>query len=276
MTPAHSHPHPPRGARARRGFAFLMVLMMLGIATLTLAVGLQRAYTHTAIVERQLDGYRRHHELLGMRDYCWSWLDRGGKDGNDARKLAEFAASREVAHRLVLENDVVVLISVLDGQGSVLRNLQGVTDENSRRWLIGMLARLPEGRPELTRSAGPLNISLRAASDEVIDAMAGFDPEVALALREARDRGVQNDVELQAILERANVEPNLAMTLQQFITFQPTIWRLNVEVVHPDRVNRYTILAEKRGNMSTLYEWRPVSDAEAQRTFFTDVESRGL
>lgn len=248
----------------RRGFAFLMVLMLLAIAAIVIGASLQRSSAHSLMVNKQLDGYRDHHEMLGMADYCRWWI---GKRENDSKQLSSFARSREVAHRLGLDNDVVVLISIKDGQGTVLRSLVEVADSEQRRWLVEVLSRLPANRPDLTRRSGSAQISLNAAPDEVLDALGAYDTRTVAGLREARARGVANSTEFQQALERHNVESMVIQTLTPRITFEPTLWRMNVEVIHPDRVNRYTLLAEKKANITKLQEWRPVGEGEAARLF---------
>ncbi|MBL8744782.1 MAG: hypothetical protein JNK58_00340, partial [Phycisphaerae bacterium] len=91
--------------------------------------------------------------------------------------------------------------------------------------------------------------------------------KLSAGLRDARDKRAANPTELQASLQRYNVEDMAANAVTQYLTFEPSLWRLNVEVVYPDHVNRYTLLAEKRNNMTELHEWRPVGDAEAESLF---------
>lgn len=251
-------------AQRRTGFAFLLMLMMIAVAGILVGAALQRSAASSAITARQIEGYQRHHEMLGIRDYTESWL---GKTENKPEQLAEYARSGEVAHRLVLDNRIVILISVMDGQGTVLRSLANVTNQDHRRWLVEVLSRLPLNRPDLTRRSGPHQISLNAAPDEVLEALAGFDPKVSAGLRDARDRGASNVTDLQNALQRRNVEDLVTHALSQYVTFTPSLWRLNVEVVYPDHVNRYTLLAEKKANLTKLHEWRPVEESEAERLF---------
>lgn len=255
--------------QSRRGFAFLVVLLLMVVASVIVAVALQRAGLHAAITERQIIAYRQHHEMLGIRDYCDWWL---GKRENDEAKLSEYARANRVAHRLALDNGVVVLISVIDGQGTLLRNLENVEDEGTRRWTIEMLARLPEGRTDLTRRSGKWPISFNGAPEEIIFALAGSDPRLGQLLLNLRDQGIKDQVEFQMALERANIEPLVTQALLRNLTFTPSLWRLNVEVVHPDQLFRYTLLVEKINASTKIQEWRAVSDQEAQRLFTTTVE----
>jgi type II secretory pathway component PulK len=248
----------------RRGFAFVLVLMLLVVCGILVGASLQRASVSSMLATKQAEGYRKHHEMLGIRDYGRSWLQ---KPEHKPDQLAAYAESGEVAHRFVLDSNVVILISVRDGQGTVLRSLANVTNAETRRWLVEVLSRVPLERTDLTRRSGPPQISLHSASDEVLDAVAGFDDKVSAGLREARDKGASNPTELQQALQRRNVEDMVAHAVSQYVTFEPSLWRLNVEVVYPEHVNRYTLLAEKRNNLVTLHEWRPVGDSEAERLF---------
>jgi hypothetical protein len=241
-----------------------MVLMLLAIAGITVAAALRRASAAAAFTQRQMEGYQRHHEMLGIHDYVRTWLS---KTETSPELLASGARTGEVVHRFVVDNNVVILITVMDGQGTVCRSVAQAPHPDTKRWMIEMLSRLPPDRPDLTRRSGPPQISLQAAPDEVIDALAGFDAKVAAGLRDARDRGVKNATELQTTLQKRNIEDMVAQTLSQHIAFEPSLWRLNVEVVHPEAVNRYTLLGEKRANIVGLYEWRPVTESEAERLF---------
>jgi hypothetical protein len=241
-----------------------MVLLLIAVAAIAVGAALQRSAAQSLIVSKQIDGYRNHHEMLGIADYCRWWI---GKRENDAKALTGFARSGEAAHRLVLDNNVVVLISIKDGQGTVLRSLTEIGGSEQRRWLVEILSRLPANRPDLTRRSGGALISLNAAPDEVLDALAAYDTRTVVGLREARAKGVANTTEFQQALERHNVESMVIQTLTTRIAFEPTLWRMNVEVIHPDRVNRYTLLAEKKANLTKLQEWRPVGEGEAERLF---------
>ncbi len=260
------------GLRASRpGFVFLTVLLMLAVAAIILGVAMQRSNMHAAITQRQIDGYIEHHELLGIRDYAKNWLDRQ----SDAGKLASYAESGEVAHRFALDEGTVLRIYVTDGQGTVLRGLSTVPNLETRRWLAGVLARIPQDRTDLTRRSGPAQVSIRSAPDEVLLAIAGGNQELFSALVSARGKEVKNPVELLQVLDRAGVDANVGQTLSRHLVVEPTLWRLNVEAVHQEGIRRYTLLAEKRQNVTQMHEWRAVGEAEAQNLFMTEeAESR--
>lgn len=260
-------PSTPLSRASRPGFVFVLVLMLLVLAGIVVGASLQRSTASMLMAERQLEGYRKHHEMLGIRDYASSWLR---KPEYKPDLLGALAESGEVAHRFVIENpgnNIVILISVRDGQGTVLRSLASITNPDLRRWVVEVLSRLPPNRPDLTRRSGPALVSLHAASDEVLDAIAGFDTKLSAGLRDARDKGAENATELQASLQRHNVDDLAANAVTKYLSFEPSLWRLNVEVVYPDHINRYTLLAEKENNLTKLHEWRPVGDSEAESLF---------
>lgn len=246
-----------------------MVLFMIAISTIVITAALQRASVQRTIVEHQIDGYREHHELLGIRDSVENWFN---KSDVNSEKLAEFALSGQVAHRIVFDDTIVVLVTVLDGQGAVLRSLEAVEDPKKRRWLAEVLSRIPLDHPELVRRTGPPQVSLRAAPNEVLEAIAAEDEDLLQALTEARDRKVKNATEFMVVTERRGVDGALAQELAKNLAFDPTLWRLNIEAVHPEKISRYTILAEKKGNTGDILEWRIVRDEEAQRTFTQGYE----
>lgn len=255
-----------RPRASRPGFVFLTVMLMLAIAAIILGVALQRSNMHATITQRQIDGYIEHHELLGIRDYAKNWLDRQ----NDPGKLAAYAESGDVAHRFALDEGTVLRIYVTDGQGTVLRGLAAVPNRETRRWLAGVLARIPQDRSDLTRRSGPPQVSIRSAPDEVLLAIAGGNQELFAALVSARSKEVKNPVELLQALDRAGVDANVAQTLGRHLVVEPSLWRLNVEAVHPEGIRRYTLLAEKRQNVTQMHEWRAVGEAEAQNLFLTE------
>jgi len=259
-----------RPASGRRGFVFVLVLMLMAVSTIVIAGALRRAAVLDLIVERQLESYRLHHEMLGVRDWVHQWFKR---PETTAEKLAEMARSGEVADRLVLEGEnLVFLISVIDGQGTVLRDLSLVKDAAARDFLAQTLSRLPADRPDLTRRAGPPTISLTSASDEVLEAMAGDNNDLFNGLADARDKSAKNTTELMQALDRAGVDNQTAQEIAPRIAFQTTLWRLNVEAVHAETIRRYTLLSEKAGNISLVHEWRSVSNSEAAQVFQTEIE----
>lgn len=253
MNRACATSRPTRAARGvpRRGFAFVLVLGLLVMAGLVLTVGLSRGVNHSLAVERQIDDYRRHHELLGLRDLTELWL-RKLQPG----KLREYAESGDVVNRLIVGNDLVVLFRVRDGQGSVLTRVDRVPDQNTREWLVTILSRLNPERPDLLRAHGPPQMSLAAVDDEILRAIAGDDDDLFQALVRGRDDRADDRASLAATLNRARISPTISQQISQLLTIDPQLWILEIEVVQDNRSRFYEILAEVRGSVTTIFELR--------------------
>lgn len=256
-------------ARSRHGFVFLVVLMMLVISGIVIAAALNRSGMQSLVVEDQLDSYTRYHELQGVRSIADVWLLR-----HDTEFLKRNAnTGLPVTTELI--DETVYRIYVQDGQGTVLSNLLNLTGSVPQTWLVEMLGRLPPDRPDLTRAVGPWQVSLRAAPDEVIEAMAAGDPAVALALRSARDEEVANVSDLLAALDREQAPGLTAQAIARNLTFDPTLWRIDVEADRPPApLRRYVLLVERVRNVPRTLEWRVLERGETLQGFGPDAARR--
>ncbi len=251
----------------RPGFVFLVVLMLLAISGIVIAAALRRSAMQALVVEDQLDSYIRYHELQGVRSIADVWLLR-----NDTETLKRNAnTGLPVVTQLI--DETVYRIYVQDGQGTVLTNLLGQTGSVPQTWLVEMLSRIPQDRPDLTRSVGPWQVSLRSAPDEVIEAMAAGDPAVALALRSARDEEIANVSDLISELDKQQVNGLTAQAIARNLTFDPSLWRIDVEAERPPNpIRRYVLLVERARNVPRTLEWRVLERNESMRGFGPGAE----
>lgn len=263
MTPrARTVRFPHHGARCAPGYVFLIVLMFLVISAIITGAALRRAGMQAQIAEDQFQSYQRYHELQGVRAISDVWLLR-----NDAADLEKHANTGEPVTKQLVE-DTLYRIYVQDGQGTVLNNLTGISGSVPQTWLIEMLSRLPADRPDLTRAVGPWQLSIRTAPDEVLDAMAGGDPALAIALRQARDEEVTDASELMTILQEAGADSLAAQAIARNVTFKPSLWRIDIEVEAPSGpIRRYVLLIEKARNLPRTLEWRVIDRDEAVQGF---------
>ncbi len=242
-------------SRRERGFVFVLVLVLAGAGAIIVAAALQRSAMQARVVEHQIEGYERHHELLGARDIVELWLLR-----NEAQNLRSKADTNEPVHNLALENGVVYKIYVYDGQGTALKSLEFVSGPEVRKWVVEMVKRLPPHRTDLTRRVGPHQISIRAAAPEILAALAGGDSGLFKALVEAQEEKVKDLTELGRVLDKNGIDSPVAQALARNLTFDPVLWRLEVEAVHPHRTRWYIMLAEKSGTNTKMHEWRALDD----------------
>ncbi len=259
-----------RPVRSRdRGFVLLLVIVVLALATTIAAWNLRRASLQAQAVQRQIDNYELHHEMLGVRDIVTVWLQRDA----DTSKMPEYAASAAPAYAVELPDGKRVRVHVRDGQGTLLANLNAVKDDPAQRlMLLAALARIPSDRPDLVRRSGPWEVSIRAMPDEVIDAIAGDVRALAAALRILRDDTEADNSQLADRLQTIGLDPALVQRQLSMLTFEPRLWALDVETVvpaigtRPPEIRYYTVLAEVTGSGQRVrvHEWRPV-DSEAGR-----------
>lgn len=237
----------------RRGFIFLLVLLVVAVGAIIIAGGINRANVEANIVQRQLDGYQQHHELLGIRDLVLFWVTREQGDN----KLAEYANAREPATRMVLPENVAVIIHIRDGQGTLRARLQQGDAPEVAGLLIDVLSYLPTQRADLLRKAGPLAVSLRAAPDEVITAISRGNPEVESVLRKLRDDDKVHRGIFVEELQRAGVSAEEIQLLSELVSFDQTrLWRIDVEIVDARGSRWYTGLAEMERNLPNWVEWK--------------------
>jgi hypothetical protein len=258
--------HPPACIDRRRGFTMLLVIGLMAMAATVIAFNLRRITFRAGVVQRQVEQYELHHEIQGVRDIVLLWLSNPAVRSD----LTEHAGSEDPAHTVTMADGLSVRVYVRDGQGTLLANLTNATDLSQRELMITALSRLPENRPDLIRRSGPMEMSFYAMPHEVIEAISS-DPQVAEALKI-----LQTDPEIT----RANISARVSdlggsmeafQRIRQAITFTPELWGLDVVAFDPgadeaeDQYRLYTVLAQVRGPLPVIFEWRPVDRDEFQR-----------
>ncbi len=245
--------HPTR----RNGFVFLLVLTLLVVAITIIGGGFTRTLFRANATEMQLDAYRRHHEMLGVRDIVFTFLR-----GKTTEEITAIAASGQAAQRIELEGGVIMLMTIKDGQGSLLlTNVEEIQNEKDRNWLVQALQYLPRDRfHDFTRRAGPHRISLRGANDEVLFAAAHADERLAQALITARGENLESQAQLIRELQRSGIRAQKAMDTAIHFDFEPVIWLLEVEAFHPELSSgfEYNVTAEL-DSIPRIYDWRLVN-----------------
>jgi type II secretory pathway component PulK len=241
----------------RPAFVFLIVLLLLVVAITIIGGGLTRTVMQARAAEMQLDAYRRHHEMLGVRDTVFTFLRNKTTD-----EITAIAASGKDAQRIELDDGVTMRMTIADGQGKLLlTNVDEIDNKGDREWLIKALRYLPADRyHELTRRAGPIRLSLRGTPDEVLYAATHADDQLTAALITARGDDLQSQAQLIQALRRSGVDAQLSMDIAARFDFDSKIWLLQVEAFHPElsRGFRYDVTAEL-GTIPRIYDWRLVN-----------------
>lgn len=234
--------------RARRAYAMVLVVVVSAMVSAVVAIIVSRQSAATLAHVRALDRYQDHHLRKGLQEVLSAWLR-----GMPARVLAEVVDERGRALEID-GGDRAFTVYLSDGQGTALDGPAGALgpeEQDALDRLLGELDGLWSQEP-LTRSTGPLAISLQSAPPVLITAaIKAISPRTppepfVNAILEARGRALtQADVEQAANL--AGIPPESRPLLQRFFTVQPQLWRVEVEERVAQGPERGLLLARHRG-----------------------------
>ncbi len=234
----------------------LMLLVLLSVS-LIVTVALQRQASQTRQTERQINEYKRRHDMYGVRAVVLKWLRELSRS-----ELAEMADDASKAHVFELPSGTKAIARVFGGQGLPLRTSGQVENELKPQY-FAMLARL-RGRPDLTRSVGPWQVSMNAAPREVLEAMTEdngptFADEV-LRLRR-RSEGVDR-AEFSRVVSTLTMEPEDRLFITRAAVFDSTLWKVVVETEDWAGTRRYDLLLERAAAETVVHEWIEYSEGE--------------
>jgi hypothetical protein len=254
-----------------RGYALLVSLVVLALATMILGWNLRRMSVLGASVEIRTEGYREHHEQLGVRDLASVWISRLTNGGNaPAEELLEIAGDGEVDFQVVLPEGRLIELWLSDGQARYLANLSAADDADHRAEMLRVLERLPEDRPDLVRLSGPPELSIRNADDALLEALAGDRPEVFAALRSVRAMESPTRADVNRAITEAGVQiAELPPTLRRVVV-EPTLWSVDARAsdfpapagASAQRTRWYRVLVDVSRRVAANHEWRRLSERE--------------
>lgn len=241
------------GPRASTGFALPMVVLLVLLATLMLSVVIQRATAQGYTIKRQRDAYLEHHASRGFQEVLNFYVQSLGRV-----PVAEILEEDGHVFDLHLRDRSVVSIYIRDAQGTLTTSLVGLNEQQQYLVLkpLSYLERLAPGRTDLVRPAGPLQVSARTASKEVLDAIEGAltDAEpsgtLAAAIIKARADGQLTAAELTAAGSEAGFTSGLrASDFRNLLTHEPTMFRAIVELRQPQYGGGMRLMARYSGLM---------------------------
>lgn len=240
----------------RRGFALPLVVLLALVASLMVAVMLDRSTTQAYMVKRQLDNYRDDHFAKGMQEAIDSWMKSVA-----TKPMLEMLEHDGHAMDLELADGVILKLYVFDAQGSVLTDfamLQGdsITDAQGVAMAysgisVEELQKASKALAEteqkvrtagrytpvsLTRRYGSPAVSANSAPDPVLAAVANFasGPELVQQLIDAvnvarADKPLAAN-DLADLIAKLQTEPEIRAILQRLLTAQPTFWQLEARL----------------------------------------------
>ncbi|MEZ6233810.1 MAG: hypothetical protein R3B68_06435 [Phycisphaerales bacterium] len=235
MSRARSAPTSRREA-ARPAFALPMVIMLVMLATLLIAVMLQRSTVQGFTVKRQMDSYIEHHASRGFQEVLNFWIRSLGRV-----PVTEVLEDDGYVFSLSVGRDEI-RVFIQDAQGSLKASLQGLPEAQQYLVLepLHWLDTTYPNRPDLVRSVGPISVSAMTAPREVLDAIEGAltdaAPTGALAdgIISARADGSITRPEIVAAGQSANLTAGpSANDLINLVTHEPTLLRAIVELHQP-------------------------------------------
>lgn len=237
----------------RRAFSMPIVILLSLAGSLIVAGALQRQNVQRLLVQRQIEEYHRHHDMLGAQAIIRFWLSR-----QDNTRLSQLSSPDVPAHRFSLPGGTSISLYIEDGQGRVKADLTGVRAPQ-REWYEAILWRLPRNRPELVRYVGPAMISVNAAPRDVLKVIVEDGDALADELIIERESRPLDGVRFRQALERFGKDQATINEVTALVTFDPRLWRLRVEASSgQDDLRVFTGFAELGGTNPVIHEWREV------------------
>jgi hypothetical protein len=230
---------------SRRGYALPLVLLLALVASVVMAMVLDRQRTQTLSQKRQLDHYRDDHFAKGMQEAIDAWMKSVA-----ARPLAELLDTDGHALDMELAGGVTLRLYAFDGQGGILSEIMGLTGEarTDAANLIDALAQLPpelrvqvggfeRGRlPEMTRRFGPLQISVNSAPEPVLHAVMRYaldgssSADAVKQIVEARSGKVLAAADLSDAIAKIKADIPQRSIINRLLTAQPVLYRLEARL----------------------------------------------
>jgi len=225
---------------ARRAFALPVVMLIMIVIATVGVVMLERQGAQALAIGRQVSGYDEHHASRGMKEAIDAWITNGQR-----KPIRDRIDSFGRAFELDLPNGIdgkgmqTLTILLVDAQGTVLSDFTGFAGQalDDGRAILTVLrnSALPAEEAYL-RAQGPISISANSATPEVLLAVAeaatggeGAQSFVDEILK-SRDEGQLNSAAIGEACNASGAEPEARAKLQRFITADPLLWMVTVEV----------------------------------------------
>ncbi len=215
---------------SRRGFALPLVVLLTVIAGILLAALLERLGTQQTFAQRQLEQYRDHHIARGLQEAMQAWVN---SVDTQTQSLKASLGERGKAFDLELDGQRVT-VYLQDGQGTALAEFAGLSPEEmgTAAEVLDQL-RQQDSREarQLIRREGPLAVSVRAADERVLTAVAracsssARAPRVVAELMRVRDDEDFTIATMAEAFTRAGVEGEERVKLMQMLVTEPTLYR---------------------------------------------------
>lgn len=226
---------PPASARA---FAMPVVLLLSIVASLAVAVMLQRQTVQNRLASREAAFYRAHHVGRGLVEVLGTWVGKL-EPGAVAERLGDDGHALDIE----LETGERIGVWLREVQGSILTDIGGLTGASLQdaQGIIAAMEQIARQIGEVhegwTRRHGPVAVSVNTAPEPVLLAVATFatggDPATESFVRDLlrqRQRAALAEIEIIAAARDAGFSPEVQHRLRRLLTALPELWELRVDV----------------------------------------------
>lgn len=229
--------------------AFVLILAL--VASLMIGAALTRQNVQSLTVERQVEDYQAHHDMLGARAVVEEWMRK-----LNPAELTELAASKGEDYRFVISDHMTISITLEDGQGTLLSD-SSLAPDVFREVYDKVLERLDEDRARLVRSFGPPQISVQSSPPEVLAALLDSGGEdFAEEVVTAREKTPLTDSTFFDLLRTTEGGSAAVDELRPLIVFHPVIWRVGIKMTDQRGKERhFAMLAELGQSSLIVYDW---------------------
>jgi hypothetical protein len=226
-----------------------LVVILSMVATMAIAVMLERQGHQTRATIRQLRWTQDRHLERGVREVAGAWLTGA------SRRLNEIAKNGGHALDLTMDDGRTIRLDIEDAQGSVLSVFDGVA-EAEMTFAIGAYEAIaqrtddPVTLDRWTRTVGPPAISAATAPEDVLAAAAtpmigeGQARAMARDIALAREDGqsATGTQWLRQVIAEYFTEVEDRRTMQRLFVAEPDLWRIRITVL------------DGRGRVGSMYE----------------------
>lgn len=233
----------------KRAFALPLVVILSMVATMVIAVMLERQSQQTLVTIRQLRWTQDRHLESGVREVVGAWV-KGA-----TRRLGEIAREGGHALDLTMDDGRTFRLEIEDAQGSILSVFDGVPaneQELASQLYDTIVLRTGDFATleEWTRNVGPVAVSAATAPEAVLAAVASIHLGQGQAAAMARDIVLARENRdssggpqwLRRILNDYVSDLEDRRELQRLLVADPSLWRILVSVF------------DGRGRLLSMYE----------------------
>lgn len=211
-----------------------MAIMLVLAGGVIVAMMLERHTAQLLTNQRQIESYQIAHATRGIGEAIDAWVRSNG-----ANPIADALDRDAKAFDLTTPDGQVLHIYLEDGQGAALADLSGLSGDtlDLGRDIIRRLVEDQRRNAErFVRNDGPLAVSVNAAPEEVLRAVArasGAEEGASAVVGDllgARGAGLIDGPALQRLIAECQAPEACKPRLMSLLTANPAVWRVRAHL----------------------------------------------